>query len=183
MLKTVSDVASWLLRTLLVDATSAWLFTAVFAAGTLLRLPEIESRLDAQKPGWWLELVEPAAWATITVALRVLGVPTAVRLWVALSPTYRFRQLARRADALAAWLSDDGNYRRDPDLSALPPRRRATTRLETVIAAFKADLNALGVCRTPPIDDVDGWHRAVPELRALMSLGALSDARNYDWTS
>ena len=52
MLKTVSDAASWLLRTLLVDATGAWLFMAVFAAGTLLHLPEIESGLAAQKPGW-----------------------------------------------------------------------------------------------------------------------------------
>ena len=91
--------------------------------------------------------------------------PKAVRLWVALSPTCRFRRLAPHADALAIGLSDRGNYRPDYDLSSLRPRRRATTRLETVIAMFKANLNALGVCRTPPIDDVDGWQRAVPRLR------------------
>ena len=80
-------------------------------------------------------------------------------------------------------LSNRRNYRPDYDQSSLPPRRRATTLLETAIATFKADLTALGVCRTPPIDDVDGWQRAVPKLKALMSLGALSDARNDDWTS
>ena len=176
----LKDIASWLLRTL--DAPSAWLFMAVFAAGTLCRFPEIESGVAAQKPGWWLELVEPFAWATIAVALRVLGVPIAVRLWVALSPTYRFRQLARRADELAAELSDGGNYYPVFVVGEVIGGG-GTPQLEVVIAAFKADLSALGVRRTPPINDVDGWKRAVPRLRALMSLGALSDARNDDWTS
>ena len=188
MLKTVSDAASWLLRTLLVDATGAWLFMAVFAAGTLLYLPEIESGLAAQKPGWWLEVVKPAAWATITVAVWILGVPTAVRLRVKLSPTYRFRQLARRADALAAELSDDRNYYPawvdfEEGLPSLPPPRRARPRLEAVIATFKVNLSTLGVRRTPPANDVGGWQRAVPALRALIDLGALSDACDHDWTA
>ena len=178
--KVISELASWFRK---LDATSASLFILVFAAVALLRSPEIKSAVAAQELTWWPELVEPVGWAAIAVALRVLGVQAVVRLRVALSPKYRFRRLAPDADALAVGLSNDGNYRRDPDLSALPPRRRASTRLETAIAAFKADLNALGVCRTPPIDDVDGWNRAVPGLRALMTVGALPGARDLDWTS
>ena len=158
--KVISELASWFRK---LDATSASLFILVFAAVALLRSPEIKSAVAAQELTWWPELVEPVGWAAIAVALRVLGVQAVVRLRVALSPKYRFRRLARRADALAVWLSNDGNYRRDPDLSALPPRRRASTRLETAIAAFKADLNALGVCRTPPIEYcTPGRYHAVP---------------------
>ena len=176
-MKTVLDVAAWF-RTL--DPTSAWLFILVFVSVALLRFPEIESAVAAQEPRLWLELVEPVAWATMAVALKVLGVPAVVRLRVALSPTYRFRQLEQRACALAIELSNGGNY---SPILLLGVDPQATPHLETMIAAFKADLDVQGVCRTPPIQDIDGWNRAVPGLRALMRVGALSDASSHDWTA
>ena len=98
--KVISELASWFRK---LDATSASLFILVFAAVALLRSPEIKSAVAAQEPTWWPELVEPAGWAAIAVALRVLGVQAAVvRLRVALSPKYRFRRLAPHADA--RWL-------------------------------------------------------------------------------
>ena len=170
VMKVFSELASWF-RTL--DATSAALFILVFAAGTLFRSPEIKRAVAAQESGWWLELVEPVAGAAIAVALKVLGGTPVVRLRLALSPTYRFRQLARRADTLAAALSNDRNYYPgwvdfEEGLPSLPPPRRARAQLETEIATFKSDLDVLDVRRTPPINDADGWNRAVPELKALM---------------
>jgi len=185
-MKVISELASWFRK---LDATSASLFTLVFAAVALFRFPEIKSAVAAQEPTWWwLGLVEPVGWAAIAVALRVLGVQTVVvRLRMALSPKYRFRQLAPHADALAAELSDGRNYYpfffslEEEELPSLSPRN-ARPQLETAIATFKADLDALGVRRTPPINDVNGWKRAVPELKARMRVGALAFSRNHDWT-
>jgi len=175
---------SWLFRAL--DATSAWLFILVFAAAALPRIPEIEGDLTTQSGRWWLELVEPGTWATIAVAVKGLGAPMVVRLRGALSPTYRFRQLAGCADELAAKLSDGKNYLANVGDFLLTNRTYPllpTPHLETEIAKFKAKLDALDVCGTPPRNDVAGWQRAVPELMGLMTSGALEDARNHDWIS
>ena len=114
-----------------------------------------------------------------------LWADTVVRLRMALSPKYRFRRLAGRAEALGAKLSDGKNSSSVGDylLTDRTHPRIPTPQMEAEIEAFKDDLDRLGVYRTPPIEDVDGWKRVAPELRRLMRSGALPDARSHDWTS
>ena len=183
-MKVASEVAAWLRK---LDATSAALFILVVAAVALFRLPEIKNSIAAQEHTSWIGLFEPIGWGAVVLTLKVLGMQTAVRLRKALSPKHRFRQLARQADALAAALSNGGNYYPhlfsfEGELPSLEPRD-PRPQLVAAIATFKADLNQLGVRRTPANKDINGWKNAVPELKARMRVGDLASAQSHDWTT
>ena len=182
MLKEIADIASWLLRVL--GARSVTLFLAAFAIGTLWRLPRIESALAEQTPAW-SELIGPIVWAGVAASLWALGSPAFIHLRAALSPVYRFRRLASRADALADELSDGGNYYARIGVSGRMPPLRGKPRLEAKIASFKADLASLGIVLgivpTPHATDVSAWKQVFPELRGCMSSGDLSQARARHW--
>ena len=178
MSRSISAVIS-LLRALLDTLSSfgAWLFIAVFAIKVIFRLPEIESRLAAEDSSWWLELAEPTLWATSTVAAWGLGVPLAKRVRSAVSPTYRFGQLAAEAESLAAALSGGQDYAPFIVIGGALPSPSATPQLKTRIAAFAVSLDALGIQYLPPIYDVDAWAGIVPGLRACMGGGRAGFAR------
>ena len=182
MSRSLSDVIS-LLRALLGNAPGTWLFIVVFAIRVIPRLPEIESRLAAEDSLWWLELAEPTLWATLAVAAWGLVVPVAKRLLSAVSPAYRFAQLAEEAEILAAALSGGGDYEPFIVIGNALPSPSPTPQLKTRIAAFAASLDALGIQCLPPIYDVDAWAGIVPGLRACMGGGraGLARARETRW--
>ena len=183
MPKALADIASQLLRA--VSPTSIKLFFAVFSVSVLWRLPRIQAGLsawafDAQNPAL-LELAPPLVYASAAASVWALGAPAAHNLRLRLSPVYRFRHLASRADELASALSDSNNYLpRDITAEETPPLR-ATPHLETKIASFDAELAALGFTSTPPVSDVFMWRRVVPLLRRWISTGDLAGARTLDW--
>ena len=177
-MKPLADVVTSLFRA--VGPTAAQLFILVFAVAALHDISNIRAALTSSA-SVWAAFARPLALAAALASLRGLAPPFARWLWALLSPSYRFRNLASDADALADELSDSRNFLPRfvdrPD----PPPLAGTTRLRTKIAAFAADLDNLGVSRIPPIDDVSGWQRILPVLRSFMRTGDLAHVRAQNW--